>query len=121
MGRLKMAIWPILTLLGLGLAALGYWRGGGSAVCADGLGTGKYVMLVGHKGGSPPVERMYLVDTDKKVILVYESRNLVGTKLVGGRTYDQDFAILDKYPELVFKSGTVGYSARYVRDTFLKE
>ena len=40
--------------------------------------------------------RMYLVDTDRKVILVYESLGKKGFSLVAGRTYELDREVMVK-------------------------
>ena len=62
--------------------------------------------------------RMYLVDTDRKVILVYEALGKKGFGLVAGRTYELDRAVTVK-SELLWNGK--GYGIKHIQQLWHRQ
>lgn len=106
MDRVLRGIGVLAVALTLSLAlgwGLGIGLGDRSAVSADGASSGNLIAVPTSEGN-----RLYLIDTNAKVILVYDSRGgRSGFSLVGGRTFEFDLEFVKK-SEIKFNQN--GYS-----------
>ncbi|MBI3828949.1 MAG: hypothetical protein HY291_05505 [Planctomycetes bacterium] len=87
--------WPTLALCALLLCGWMAVSKGGAEVRADngGATTAGIIAMMGINSNN---ERLYLIDTSTKTILVYETGPNDQTKLVSSRSYDVDFKMVEK-------------------------
>ena len=79
-------------------------RGGGpQSVSAVGAGSGRPSEVSAYGGGTTGViafpvgnDRVYLIDPEAKVILVYAKAAKYATSLIGGRSYDLDIELVKR-------------------------
>ena len=88
-----MGVLAVALLVSLAFGwALGVGLGRSGEVAAQGASTGNVIAIPSGEG-----YRLYLVDTEAKVILVYDSRSgKSGFSLVGGRSYEFDIEFARK-------------------------
>ena len=109
----RTAFWPTVALCALMLCAWMACTRGGSVALADngGAATGGLIAMMGI---NPAEEHLYLIDTDRKVIMMYEAENNRDLMLVAGRSYDADSLFITKHPNKVLPFRAKPYSATEV-------
>jgi len=106
--RRKEYFWKVVALAALLLCAwLAVERGGREARADNGGAT--TAGLIALMGVNAADERLYIIDTNTRTIMVYETGIAAQTKLISARSYENDLGFATSQPGRFLKFKAAGY------------